>query len=500
MSTTLWQNLVTAALLGTERQAFILPTVDGALGQLIAQIDPNDQESALLSIVTAVAMHQRAGCALLMDQSPLAIPCEPDDMPRCCPSASHRLASMLSGEHQEVLPEWLTLLVAAEQRVAEENLPALLEWGSKQPDSQIALLKVIGNRGRWLAVQNPDWAYAISSDEDDIWQNGSRSARELLIRRLRISNPDRGRELVISTWKEEPAATRAAFLELFQIGLSMADEPFLEQALDDRRKEVRREAANLLSCLPESRLCQRITELARSTLALLKLSNGKKLELIVTPPDTCTAIMSRDGINPTPPSGRGEKAWWLLQILSIVPPATWCETWHVTPAALIEAVQDSEWRTNVIQGWTAAAAKHKDAKWAEALYKAKAADYTATLPILPPERRESLILEALSWQSMSDDQTVLMMLEYHAGPWIESFSRAVLDRLHEHVTQNTVNYQLHSLLKHLAYCIPPSLADEAEAALTPAEDQKIVHWWTTALTEMIALLRFRYEMQKEFIR
>ncbi len=51
-------------------------------------------------------------------------------------------------------------------------------------------------------------------------------------------------------------------------GLSMADEPFLERALDDRDAQVRRRAAELLAGLPDSRLAARLTAAAGSILTL----------------------------------------------------------------------------------------------------------------------------------------------------------------------------------------------------------------------------------------
>ena len=42
----------------------------------------------------------------------------------------------------------------------------------------------------------------------------------------------------------------------------MDDEPFLESALDDRSREVRQQAADLLTRLPDSRLALRMAERA----------------------------------------------------------------------------------------------------------------------------------------------------------------------------------------------------------------------------------------------
>src|SRR5437762_1943286 len=77
------------------------------------------------------------------------------------------------------------------------------------------------------------------------WETSPRAARELLLQQLRSTDPARAREQLAQTWETEGADERAAFLATFRTGLSLDDEPFLESALDDRSKVVRRTAADL---------------------------------------------------------------------------------------------------------------------------------------------------------------------------------------------------------------------------------------------------------------
>ena len=97
--------------------------------------------------------------------------------------------------------------------------------------------------------------------------------------------------------------------------MSLDDETFLEAALDDRRKEVRGAAADLLARLPESALRRRALERA---LPLLKFKSNKlrRKTIEVTLPEACDKAMQRDGVEPKPGfRGVGEKAWWLQQML-----------------------------------------------------------------------------------------------------------------------------------------------------------------------------------------
>ena len=58
--------------------------------------------------------------------------------------------------------------------------------------------------------------------------------------------------------------------------------------------------------------------------------------LAVTPPEECDAAMKRDGIDPKPPAGIGERAWWLDQIVSAAPLDTWSAL-DGSPADLVAA-------------------------------------------------------------------------------------------------------------------------------------------------------------------
>ncbi|MFN9856892.1 MAG: DUF5691 domain-containing protein, partial [Pseudanabaena sp.] len=138
-------------------------------------------------------------------------------------------------------------------------------------------------RGQWLAVQNPEWNYVATEDES-VWETGSNAARLMWLTKLRLQEPNQARQLLESTWKQESASDRAAFLKVLGNGLSMADEPFLEALLDDRSKEVRRVTVDLLTCLPESRFCQRAITRVQDLVKLQR--EGNQSYFLIDLPET----------------------------------------------------------------------------------------------------------------------------------------------------------------------------------------------------------------------
>lgn len=504
----MWQDVVTAALVGTERQSLTFTPPDNQLGELLRRLDSTDVEGNLLSAAGAIALYQKAGQLPVKDHQLLLKECEPENQPCCSSRAGHHLDLMLKGEYKELLPEWLKVANEAKKRVLERYLPDLLELGRKQSELREAILPVLGKRGYWLASQNPDWNYVIG-DVEETWQTGSRSARKLLLKKLRAENPSAARKRLATTWAAEKAEEKVAFLETFQTGLSMEDEPFLEAALDERSKEVRRVAAELLARLPESRLCLRMIERSRS---LLIFKQEKELYLEVILPD-CDKAMSRDAIESKVIPNLGEKAGWLLQLLANVPPSFWCSTWKTSPAQLIQVVERSDWQSLLIKSWAIAALRHQDSHWAEAIlptvshlaagsnlynYLLITDDQliAGLIQVLPRDRREALISQLLPSNSVgvsSQYETGFHLLRYYQAPWSAEFSQTILDSVYLYIKNSNGEpyWQLLLALKEFACYITPSLTHKAAALSTVAKEGIP---WANAIDEFLTILQFRHEM------
>jgi hypothetical protein len=523
----LWNDILAAAILGVERRPFEIPRGDGALGALLARLDPTDRESALLAAAGAVAHYRRVGRMPQTLPAPAAPACPPDERPACGPRAAQRLGTLLEGNQRALLPEWLAALDAAGGRVAEAMLPDLLELGRRQESLRAAILPVLGQRGRWLAAQNPDWSYARTEvqglrTEPDAgtlnpqssvlsaeWETGSRAARLPLLHEVRGVAPALARELVAATWASEKADDRAAFLETYAAGLSMDDEPFLESALDDRSKEVRRVAASLLARLPESRLAARMLERVRPLLdwsggekpRMLGLRPGQPARIEVTLPRACDKTMVRDGVEPKPPvdrKGMGEKAWWLFQMLSAIPPDTWSRQWGAAPAELLVAATGGEWSELMLQGWAAAALTFGDTAWAEDLLRVEPR-HVALFGALPAERQEALLLPILRADCTPLHQhPVLGLLRQTSHTWSAELTRAVLGALRQHMRKwrDSYDYQLRgALTEQFALRMPPAMLEEIAAAWP--DDEAVRQRWQGVIDRLLITLQFRRDMLEE---
>ena len=476
--------LTQVALAGTARAAGRSVETGTPVDELLARLPDGAPERRLLLAAGALAIYRQAG---RIPRSDVAAP-EPapeERLPACSPGAARLIGELLGGQHAElrpevdVLPEALERLRRAGQCLPPALLPAALQLGTRGAKLRPALLPVIGERGRWLARHSPWWTWArqagFDTEDNDIpanagtvWQEGSPEERLAILRRVRSANPAQAREWLVETWRSEKADFRAKALEALEPGLSLTDEPFLESALDDRSGGVRAAAAQLLAHLPGSALMARMRERAEAMLVyeppvpaagLRKLAGALTGQqpvgrLVATPPNDIDRAWQRDGIEAQPPYRVGERAWWLMRVLSHVPPSFWTERFGASPQELIAAAERDEWALPVLEGWARATALHGDARWAAPLWdwwsRYQSDDAYSHYPkvflevrfslarILGHSETERFVLRMAPPSTNSSDKSwaaVLEALEALPTPWSVELGSRYLAAIRDHVSK-----------------------------------------------------------------
>jgi len=482
-----WDELVAGALVGTARRPPALPAAGGAPGEVLAGLDPADAEGLVLAAGVVLGLYRQAGMRLPVDAGPAPAVSPPEARPSCSEVAAERLDSILHGRFRPVLAEWLDLLAAADRLVPPYGLPGLLDAASFNPALRAATVAVIGERGRWLARQRAAWAWAGGGgavpDDAGTWSTGSAAARRLLLARVRAAEPGAARDLLSSTWSTETPEDRAAFVAALATGLSMDDEPFLEGALDDRRKEVRQAAAGLLWRLPESRLAARMAERSRPLVRI----TAKRVETVL--PEQIDPTMLRDGVVAKPPAGMGQRAWWFFQLVAATPLPTWGD-----PRAIVDRADPL-----LRQAWAATAVRQRDETWALALLGADDPDLgeldeLGLLGAVPHDRAVAVAIDRVSRLGLPP--TVLELLRNCPRPWGAALSRAVVDRIAVVVERqgrpDAGAIALREQLPSLAVRLDPSVVAHAATELADATG-----WWSDVVSWSLDLLTFRADMREE---
>jgi hypothetical protein len=518
---TLWQEITAAVLLGAQRRPFEPDRLSGELGRLLnspaVPLESSDTsaetpayptgaaELRLLRAAAVASLHHRAGRLPSLTNPIFPPPAAEEDWPRCSPQAGRILEQILSSGNLALLPEWIEVANASLQRVREEHLPLLLDQQKAILPLRLSLLPVLGARGRWLAALNPDWCAFAPRSGEQAWTEGQRKERLAYLEDLRAADPTRARELLASTWAQESTTERLAFLPIFAEGLSQADEPFLESVLDDRRKDVRHAAADLLARLPESRLVQRQTQRA-SALLNWKAAFLRRPTLEVILPETCDTAMLRDGIDPRPPAGSklGEKAWCLVQILSCVPPGTWAAEWKMSPSQILGEIRKHEWEAVLLESLKEAALRAGDARWLEELasYEFRGRDQKRLLeffPRLPVTIKERLLVAMLrEFPSLSNDQPASTFLSACRDSWGPDLTQAVTTLICQTLQKSDLQpWRWEKLLRDIAPCFHPSLLatsiDRIAAALRKKETGD------PFAAALLSTLEFRLTLRQAFV-
>jgi Family of unknown function (DUF5691) len=495
-----WPDVLASALVGTARSG--------------------GQAEALLDAAAAQALRRRAGVPLVEGaQAPAPAPV--DDAATVGPAAAARADALLAWDRAprettpvrdaagrlELLAEWLAAAGAAGRRLPAELVPALLDAGRRHRTLRPLIAPVAGPLAGWLAAQRPDWSYASSippgestADHPQDWELGPIGRRVAYLSRLRQRDPARARELLEAAWDAEPADDRAVLLGALGTGLATDDEPLLERALDDRRRQVRTVALDLLARLPDSAYAQRMAARAR---ACVDLSGTGPVG--INPPAECDRSMRRDGIAPRPPAGVGERAWWLEEILARTPLRVWPE-----PGAFLARGMSRTWVATVRQGLARAAAAQRDGAWATALVEPLVADVAAAGR--PDDR---LLLEALYEALPADDLAARATVALRRGlaeatavgvehvlalcprPWPRPVAEAVFGVLDGQLSHRSPGWRVAGLCELAALRLPADLAPRAVALAERLRGARPNDPAVTAVERLAATLRFRHDMLEE---
>ncbi|WP_443031462.1 DUF5691 domain-containing protein [Streptomyces sp. 2323.1] len=523
-----WSALVSAALLGTERRS---PPVAMRSGQGGA--------AALLDAAAVSTVRRRAALRPApAGERPAPAPADP--RPPLPPAARRRLSLLLADrggaggssrrgtapDLTELLPQWLAAADGYGYRAPEALLPELLDAARARTDLRPAALALAGPRALWLARLNDEWKFALrgiggpagfplGDGPEGVrqqWEEGLFAERVALLTALRRHDPPAGLALLATTWSTERAEDRLMFLDSLREDLSAADEPFLERALSDRSRNVRATAAEFLSTLPASAFAARMAKRAHACIGLDRTSGSTRIA--VEAPHECDAAMQRDGVAPKPPSGRGERSWWLGQLVEATPLDSWRERFGGRePAAIVALPVADDWRTELHDGWCRAAVRQQSADWARALLGAPGAppqaaevspagssrDLTKLLAVLPADERARWVAEFIAAHGLSD---AFRMLGVCAVPWAEPLGRAVVDALDIARDAGSYPWSFSGVMGLAERCLDPAAADRLDMLTAVTDEPEGASpgsggYWSEAFQRLVGTLRLRATMRAE---
>jgi hypothetical protein len=479
MTGAIWPELHATALIGTGRKPWRGASPTGPASDLVAGVGP-DYADVLLA-AGALTVARRAGTPLT-GVTPTVEPAPTEARRAVPPVAATRLRTLLGGTSSaEMLGVWLRLAVDRDLIAPPDQLPALFQVARVQPALQPLVAAVSGARGAWLAALRPEWRFILDAQarqvidlDPRVWDEGTLPERVAYLASLRGRDPRAGLARLTEVWASEPPAERAAFLAVLETGLNSDDEQLCETALDDRRKEVRAVAADLLGRLPGSayqgRMAARVSEWVVPT--------GRRV--LVRPPVECDAAMRRDGIEVKPPPGTGERAWWLEQVAAAAPLSVWASIAPDPPAVLAAAIEPG-WSTTMCRAWARAAIRFGAPDWAAALIAAgfgsgpnaeihDTALAASLYDLLPGDTVVDAAIELVTRSSEPDLTRLGRLLDACPTPWPPRLADAMLGYLHQAIRESHPTW-IQARVQMLGQTIVNGLALDALAAVVTLADR-----------------------------
>lgn len=496
-------DLATQALLGSERRPPVLTPLSGAVGELLKAASPPDTalEIGVLRRAGVLAACADAGYVPAVSAAESLPICEAEALPPVIDPQWRTALTTIFQDGPELLQQEALRQLAHYGAVLPPNiLPLALTVAAKTPDLQAPLRPVLGQRGRWLARLNADWAYALGGDEAEpdstLWEHGTLEMRKIFLQQLCRRDPAAARALLETALAELDARERLMLLEQLTIGLDAGDEDLLEKRLTDRSKEVRMLAANLLARLPDSRYVARM--IARLSPGLTQERKLLRQRWVIEPPSAFGEDWKADAIEETRAKSEtlGERAWWLYQIARAVPLDWWSAHTELSPAELIGWAKKSDWSEALLRAWNDALSRERHPAWARAfLEESKLPGLTldpfALIDYLPLTEREAHWLRLLK---KSAHRVGLSELLHHITRSVTAcsadFAREMLHHIRATVASDAGkwDYPLRHTLPEFMGLIPVAMLDET-VKNWPIDPE--AHYFSETLARLIAIAEQR---------
>lgn len=528
-----WRTLVNAAILGTDRAggAGWRPHEQAPWSMTSTDVAPDDAPVAMLEEAAALAIYAMAGREPIdveeNDESSTAQEPFAAEEPTCPAVASVHLKAILTGERKQLLAEWVGAAIAGRWVAPAEAMPALLRRAKTASGvERDRLFRLVGARGRWLCGQNPEWRGLIESaraEAEDValrerWDTGDWDDRLVALRRVRATEPAEALAWIDDAWKAEPAERRVEMVRCLGDGLRAVDEDWLEPRLDDRSKNVRDVSAELLSRIEGSSLSRRMAERVGRVIVFkpgkgLLRKRKPTLEVELSDELLKDAAAKRDGLDAKAAGGKGTKAMWLTRLISLTPTRVWLEQ-HDDVAAWLDAAVSSDWAEAMIAGWSVAAIVQRDAGWSEPMagWLVRQADggkrefegrgrwpmVAELMAVLPADRADAVIREALSVAGSKTNAEALLPLLKALPSWDASISVAVADWVSARVkaSKDRYWYEFQELFSEvLAHRLDPSVEERLAKGL-PIDPEKTQPWMREAIATLTDTLHFRRRMHE----
>lgn len=505
------EGIIPFVVRGTAQSADERPPLSPALDQLLDQHNSQSLEVQLLLAAGTAALQSKTGFQPLRIDRGMLASADGETSPYVTARSQAFLPRLLTTEFPEVLHEWLALADSQNRIVTPEVVPALISHGSKHPEFRLGILKVIGNRGLWLAQhmagKRKEW---LTLEPERQWGKiRGKFEKGGLLQFQRQIDPDRGRALLEAVWEKEDNDSRFHYLRLFQKDLTESDIPFLTELFSTGSKDSRMQAANMLAYFESSDLVTRIAPQVEPFVTIQRRLLGQRLALDL---DGLTQLIEtlpklhyhRKG------KARGEsildQALELSDLISFVPVDRWLNRFGIDLPTLwgLAAKADQQSRPLLQIGIAEAVVRSRQRQYALDLLSTT--DLATIGPVvselyqlLTPSDLEKIILESLdATPKLTKQHPAYSTIMRHTTCYTQKLSRRIITAWKNGFATVPEQYD-HAFNIHLAHTIDPSERFFMIDTLAAIPAEKKEYRWHKSIEHADVLLQIRDGIRRSFL-
>jgi hypothetical protein len=502
----IWEALSKAALMGTSRHQ--LPE---EVKNKLEQVGISFAGGSAQAILEGAAVYyniQRAGFPLANIPVEDMRMAEEDSNPTVSKELSRYLLLILSGRYTMVLKEYLLLLQHYQKAIPPVHLPTLFILSSKKKDIWELVEPLLGQRERHLLRHNPAWSDLADEPDTEKWEHSTINKRLKIFRFLRREAPDKATALLAESWNTLDFPSKLALLQGLEDHLGTYDEAFLEERLGDSRKEIRLQAAQLLSYISDSALQERLLAHGRDILYANEAGS-----ILLMMPESLSAELKEDGINPKKSKYKGREAAVItFEILRKIPPRHWEAHLRKSIVDCIRSAQKNKYGELIIESWARAALRFNDLRWIESILRywwrrqdvkswSSALGKELMVQLSNPVFNEMVVQHFQQQEGLIEaDSFIGKLLATGTHYWDRKTSALIISgfqnwMLHAR-TYNWNFWHYKHILKIAGYRADPALLQafkEGWNSHSPMWEQ-----WRPSVDSMLRVLQFRKELREKF--
>ncbi|KAA2241688.1 hypothetical protein F0L74_17590 [Chitinophaga agrisoli] len=428
----LWTDIVSNALLGTDKQAPVTAGWPEDFTTALTHINGNtaiDKEEKFLQLA-ALAFNYRQSGSLPLHKEDAGIPTASEEIrPGCSMAAIQAFNDVVAEDNEGLLQLWLECCAASQQIAHPYMLPALLDKAISQKALRPLVESCAGERGKWLAQFNPDWKMPAAVSLEEQWQTGTLAQRKAALAQLSETDPAAARAWLQQTWPQENANARADLLSSLRPIVFAEDSSWLEVLLNEKSVKVKEVVMHLLRMQPGSSIVKLYWQVAQQAISIKKekalLGLSSKTTLQVKLPDTVDENIFKYGIERLSSNKKiPDEAYIVEQLVQAVPPHLWENHLQETPEKIITLFTEHSAGGRLYAALESAASKFRNAQWAKLLVAEGNRFYYPLVYALEPAEREPYIIRSLT---KTPEDVMTYLRQEVEGEWSLPLTRAVLE-------------------------------------------------------------------------